>query len=121
MHVNPVAIYQAMAAAIGTALAGYLLGEAAAKALGFGASVALANTLLLAWHMRAVAPRSGRTPGQELAKLVGASLERFFLVASLLAAGLGWLKLSPAPLLAGFVLGQLVLVISSILSGIEKQ
>jgi ATP synthase protein I len=47
-------------------------------------------------------------------------VERFFVVALLIAAGLGWLKLMPALMLAGFVLGQLVLVVSAITSGIEK-
>jgi ATP synthase protein I len=83
--------------------------------------VAVANTLMLAWRMRAAAQLTGKSPGQELAGLVRSSLERFLMVALLIAAGLGWLKLMPAPLLLGFVLGQLVLVASTIISGIEKQ
>jgi ATP synthase protein I len=47
-------------------------------------------------------------------------MERFLMVALLIVAGLGWLKLMPVPLLIGFVLGQLTLVVSTIFSGIEK-
>lgn len=43
------------------------------------------------------------------------------MVSLLMAVGLGWMKLMPLPLLAGFALGQLALVVSTIISGIEKQ
>lgn len=110
---------------VATALVGFFSylfwGFAAAQASVFGALVALANTLLLVWRMRASAQGSGRSGGQELARLVRSSVERFLMVALLIAAGLGWLKLVPGALLVGFVLGQLVLVASSIISGIEKR
>ena len=114
------AFFQVAMAAVGTVLTYAYMGEPAARAAWFGSLVALTNTLLLAWRMRAAAP-TGSSPGQELARLVRSSLERFFMVVLLIAAGLGWLKLMPAPLLLGFVLGQLVLVVSTIISGIEKQ
>jgi len=114
-------MHQAVAAAIGAYLAYVYMGEAAAGAAWLGGMAALANTMLLAWHMRSGARESAQDPRRELAKLVRSSMERFFVVALLIAAGLGWLKLMPAPLLLGFVLGQLVLVVSTIISGIEKQ
>lgn len=116
-----IAIEQAAVAAISAALTYSYIGENAAKAAWFGGLVAVANTLMLAWRMRAAAQSTGKSPGQELAGLARSSMERFFMVALLIAAGLGWLKLMPAPLLLGFVLGQLVLVVSTIISGIEKQ
>jgi ATP synthase protein I len=70
--------------------------------------------------MRSSAQQPGRKPQEELFRLYRSSVERFFVVALLIAAGLGWLKLMPALMLAGFVLGQLVLVVSAITSGIEK-
>lgn len=121
MHLVRIAVFQAAVAAISAALTYAYMGEPAARATWFGGMVAVTNTGLLAWRMRAGAQQAGRSPGQELARLVRSSLERFFMVALLIAAGLGWLKLMPAPLLLGFVLGQLVLVVSTILSGIEKQ
>lgn len=57
---------------------------------------------------------------RELAWLVRFNMKRFFMVALLIAVGLGWLKLMPMPLVVGFVLGQLILVISTIIRGIEK-
>ncbi|MFN3398361.1 MAG: ATP synthase subunit I [Sulfurimicrobium sp.] len=116
-----IAIEQAAAVTLGAALAYTCLGEQAATAAWFGGFVAVANTLILAWHMRGAARVAGKSPGQELAGLVRSSMERFFMVALLVATGLGWLKLMPAPLLLGFVLGQLVLVASTIISGIEKR
>ncbi len=114
-------MYQAVAAAICAFLAYVVMGEPAAGAAWFGGMVALSNTVLLAWRMRAGARKSSQDPRLELAKLVRSSMERFFVVALLMAAGLGWMKLMPLPLLAGFALGQLALVVSTIISGIEKQ
>jgi ATP synthase protein I len=113
-------MYQAVAAAIAAALAYYYINEAAARAAWFGGAVAMSNTILLAWRMRTGARASTQSPRHELAKLVRSSVERFFVVALLVAAGLGWLKLMPAPLFAGFVLGQLTLVVSTLISEIEK-
>lgn len=114
-------MYQATAAAIGAAVAMVNMGEAAAGAAWYGGAVALANTMLLAWGMRRRARAPAQAPRRELAGLIRASMERFLMVALLIAAGLGWMKLMPLPLLAGFALGQLTLVVSTIISGIEKQ
>lgn len=111
---------QAVSAVFVASLLFFLLGKEAAKAFFFGGAVAVANALFLVWCMRAGAQRSAQDARQELAWLVRFSMERFFMVALLIVAGLGWLKLMPAPLLTGFVLGQLTLVVSTIFSGIEK-
>jgi len=121
MQANRLAVLQAAMAAAAATLAYLFMGEAAARAAWFGGAVAVANTLLLAWRMRIGARLPVQDPRQELARLVRFSMERFFMVALLIAAGLGWLKLMAAPLLLGFVLGQLTLVVSTIISGIEKQ
>ena len=110
----------AVAVIFGASLLFFLLGRNVAVAAFFGGAVAVANALNLIWCMRASAQRPGQDARQELAWLVRFSMERFFMVALLMVAGLGWLKLMPAPLLIGFVLGQLVLVVSTIFSGIEK-
>lgn len=97
-----------------------LLGDGAARAVGYGGGVALTNTMLLTWRMKSSAQRPRLKPQQELFKLYRSSLERFFVVVLLLAVGLGWLKLLPALLLTGFVLGQVALVITTITSRVEK-
>lgn len=97
-----------------------MLGSDAAQAAFFGGSVAMANTAFWAWCMHAGVRNPVQSGRQELSRMVRFSLERFFLVALLIVAGFGWLKLMPAPLLSGFILGQLTLVVSTIFSGIEK-
>jgi ATP synthase protein I len=121
VYANIIMMYQAAAAAISAAMAYVYMGEAAVGAAWFGGMTALSNTVLLVWRMRSGSREAAQDPRLELAQLVRSSMERFFVVALLIAAGLGWLKLMPAPLLLGFVLGQIVLVVSTIISGIEKQ
>jgi ATP synthase protein I len=111
---------QAVTVILSSLLLLFWLGSDIAMAALFGGAVAVANALFLIWCMRTGAQRSGQDARQELAWLVRFSMERFFMVALLIVAGLGWLKLMPVPLLIGFVLGQLTLVVSTIFSGIEK-
>ena len=87
-----------------------------ARATGFGAIIAIANTVLIAWHMR---PGSGKSnKGGELGaqhylrQFYRSWLERYLVVVILLALGLGGLKLMPLALLAGFILGQLIWIIA---------
>lgn len=98
-----------------------LSGDGAAKALGFGAGIALSNTLLLVWHAGRMSKRAAQDPRLDLVIFVRSSAERFFVVMLSLAAGLGWLKLQAVYLMVGFVLGQLVHVVLAIINGIEKQ
>lgn len=111
---------QAVTVIIGALLLFFWRGNNVAIAAFFGGAVAVANALLLIWCVRTGAQRPVQDARQELAWLVRFSMERFFMVALLIVAGLGWLKLMPVPLLIGFVLGQLTLVVSTIFSGIEK-
>lgn len=111
---------QAVTVILGSSLLLIWLGRNVAVAAFFGGAVAVANALFLIWCMRAGARRPAQEARQELARLVRLSMERFMMVALLIVAGLGWLKLMPVPLLIGFVLGQLTLVFSTIFSGIEK-
>ena len=111
---------QAVTVILGASLLLIWQGKNVAAAAFFGGAVAVANALFLIWCMRAGAQRPVQEARQELAWLVRFSMERFLMVALLIVAGLGWLKLMPGPLLIGFVLGQLILVFSTIFSGIEK-
>lgn len=111
---------QAASAAFVTLLLFFLWGKEAAEAVFFGGAVAVANALFLIWCMRAGAQRPVQDARQELSWLVRFSVERFFMVALLIVAGLGWLKLMPVPLLIGFVLGQLTRVVLTIFSAIVE-
>lgn len=84
-----------------------LLGSAEAVAAIYGGGVALIGTWLLG-------RRVSRTPeiaqqgdtGSQLALFAGV-LPRFIVTLALLAAGIGWLKLAPIPLIVAFALAQL--------------
>ena len=79
--------------------------------LWFGAGIAAINALLVARcaHRDARAPE--RKPQQSLAAVFVCVAQRFVIAALLFAFGLGVLKLPPLALLAGFIAGQLVMVI----------
>ena len=84
-----------------------LLGSAEAVAAIYGGGIALIGTWLLG-------RRVSRTPeivqpgdvGSQLALYAGV-LPRFIVTLALLAAGIGWLKLTPIPLIVAFGLAQL--------------
>jgi len=77
----------------------------------YGGCVATVNGLLLARcaHRDVKAPQ--RSPQQSLAAAYLCVVQRFLVIASLFALGLGLLKLKPMALMTGFIAGQLVLVI----------
>ena len=79
--------------------------ESALAAL-YGGAVALLNVQLLRWRKNQVKTRPGLTARASLATFFASALERFVLVAALLALGLGWIELQPLALLVGFAVGQ---------------
>ena len=84
-----------------------LLGSAAALAALYGVGVALMSTWLLGRRVSRTPEiaRQGDT-GSQLALYAGV-LPRFIVTLALLAAGIGWLKLAPIPLIVAFGLAQL--------------
>src|SRR5574340_1135166 len=117
MLVRRLAGMQAVLAIIGAGACLALCGMAAAGAMLAGGAVALANTLMLVWRMRGDKDAPSLNGQQHLRTFYRSSLERFFVVALLLVVGMGPLALQPLPLLAGFVLGQLALIVSSLIIG----
>jgi len=89
-------------------------GVNAAAAVWFGGAVATCNILLLVWRRHRAASGRALSAGASLWLLYRTALERFVLVALLLALGLGVLKLHPLALLTGFVVGQLALVLTGL-------
>jgi ATP synthase protein I len=86
-------------------------GQASAAATGFGGFVALANSGLLAWRMRAAKRCDDSDAQRDLRMVYRTGLERFALVVFFLALGMGVLKLDPTVMIAGFVLGQMAWLI----------
>jgi len=95
-----------------------IYGQARTLAVIYGGLVTLANSILLAWRMRAAKRRINPDVGQDLRMLYRTSLERFVLVVAFLALGMGILKLDPLALIAGFVLGQLAWLVGVTTSGV---
>ncbi len=87
-------------------------GPAAALAAMYGGGVALAGTWLLARRVRLAGAPVGGGAGGQLAMYAGA-VTRFVATLVLLAAGIGWLKLAPIPLILAFGLAQLGFLINS--------
>ena len=114
-QLHKVASMQTAAILLGAVVGLVLSGEAAGEAMLAGGAAALTNTLLLAWRMRDDPRSADRTAQGHLWTFYRSSLERFFVVGSLLATGMGPLGLKPLPLLAGFVLGQLALIVFSLI------
>jgi hypothetical protein len=76
----------------------------------FSALFAAANALLLARCSRRDAQATERTPQQSLVGGYICVVQRFLLAALLFAFGLGVLRLDALALLAGFIVGQLVMI-----------
>lgn len=93
-------------------------GLGVAKAVCFGAGIASANTLMIAWRMR-----QGRAALAQpsLSEFYRSWLERYLLVGVLLAAGLGGLKLMPLGLLSGFILGQVIWILAPLTFGVGSR
>lgn len=82
-----------------------------AVATGFGGGIAVVNALLVWRCARRDSQSPERTPQQSLAAIYICVIQRFVFAALMFAFGLGALKLKPFALLAGFIAGQLVMVI----------
>ena len=99
-----------IAAAICAALAGWWSGTEAVPAALFGNAISWANIALLRWRRRKSNQGKALSAKQSLAILYYSAFERFAVVACLFALSLGWWNLAPLPLLAGFAVGQTVLL-----------
>ena len=82
-----------------------------AVSAGFGGGIAVVNAALVWRCARRDSQAPERTPQQSLAAIYLCVIQRFVFAALLFAFGLGALKLKPFALLAGFIIGQLVMVI----------
>jgi len=94
----------------GAALA--LLGTAAALAAFYGGGVALISTWLLGRRVSRTPETVTQNNAVNQLALYASVLPRFIVTLALLAAGLGWLKLAPIPLIVAFGLAQLGYVIN---------
>lgn len=87
-------------------------GEAVAKSALYGGVAALMGTLLLLWRMQRSKRKTLLGAHQHLWLFYRSGLERFLVVGTLLALGMGMFKLVPLAVLIGFVAGQLAWIIA---------
>ncbi len=106
---------------IGAAVTYSVAAPFAAASFAFGGCVATFGTLFLAW--RYVTGGRQEHLGAEwiLRHAYRTALERFVLVACLLAIGMGILRLAPALVLAGFVCGQSAWLAAPVWMKLKKQ
>jgi ATP synthase protein I len=86
--------------------------EVAAAVL-HGGMAALANIGLLVWRWRQGRYDYHCDGGRHLRQFHRSSLERFFVVATVLAVGMYGLHLDPLPVLLGFIVGQVAWMIAA--------
>lgn len=98
---------------------GWKTGWPIALSVVYGSGVALANTLLLAWRQGRSARRNPADAHRQLYMFYLSSVERFLVAATLLVAGMTALGMLPLAVVAGFVLGQLTLLIAGFMGGIK--
>jgi ATP synthase protein I len=82
-------------------------GEVALLPALYGGAIALANTLLLSRRVAQAGEIAKTSPQQSVNALYFGVVQRFVFVLVALGFGLGYLKLSPVPLLGTFMVSQL--------------
>ncbi len=99
-----------------------LWGEQFGKAIFYGGMVSVVNLLWLQWRLRRSERRQPveviETDAEQSARKIAADLymtaaERLILVTALFLLGMVKLQLNPMALIAGFVVGQLAMVVGS--------
>ncbi|MCJ8272365.1 MAG: ATP synthase subunit I [Psychrosphaera sp.] len=85
-------------------------GESAAMASCFGATIAIANTLLQRWHLISAAKQAKSDAGMNLRKAYRCVAERWLLTIVMFVVGFAVLAFLPLPLLTGFIVTQLALL-----------
>ncbi len=91
----------------GVAVSWSYQGDSALLPAFYGGAIALANTLLLSRRVAQADEIAKISPQQSVSALYLGVVQRFVFVLVALGLGLGYLKLSPVPLLGTFMVSQL--------------
>lgn len=81
-------------------------GIAQAHAALYGGTIALISVWMLGRRVRLATEVARTSPGKEMMVLYIGAVQRFAVVLALFLIGMGWLKLSPVPLLVAFGVAQ---------------
>lgn len=104
---------QAVLIAVATALLWVFQGSEVGGAALWGSVVALVNIGLLVWRWQRGRFDYHCDGPRHLKQFHRSALERFFVVAMLLAMGMFLLKFAPLPVLLGFMVGQVAWLIAA--------
>ncbi|QTR51454.1 ATP synthase subunit I [Candidatus Thiothrix anitrata] len=102
-----VLIIQAILILAGVAVSRYYQGDAALLPAFYGGAIALANTLLLSRRVAQAGEIAKTNPERSVYALYFGVVQRFVFVLVALGFGLGYLQLTPVPLLGTFMVAQL--------------
>ncbi|MDH5600374.1 MAG: ATP synthase subunit I [Gammaproteobacteria bacterium] len=90
----------------------------------YGGAIIIASTSFFGWRLRIATQTDLNRPAENTVnsvELFKGIFLRFVLVIVLLALGLGWLKLTPAGVLSGFVVAQLAFWFSRTSYGVTRR
>ena len=90
----------------------------------YGGAVIIASTSYFGWRLRIATQAADNQPTEysvNSAELFKGIVIRYVMVIILLALGLGWLKLSPAGVLSGFIVAQLAFWFSRSSYGVTRR
>lgn len=87
----------------------------------YGGAIIIASTSYFGWRLRIATQTADNKPTVNSVELFKGIFIRFVMVIVLLALGLGWLKLSPAGVLSGFIVAQLAFWFSRSSYGVTRR
>ena len=96
---------------LGSVLTACLWDLSHAMALSYGGLMVMLNTGLLQWRHAQARDKAGKDLGRNMRIIYRTAAERFLLMLTLFAVGIGVLKLEPKALIAGFALLQLAQIL----------
>ena len=87
----------------------------------YGGAIIIVSTGFFGWRLRIATQTADNQPALNSVELFKGIILRFVLVVGLLALGMGWMKLSPAGILSGFIVAQLAFWFSRSSYGVTRR
>ncbi|VAW94254.1 hypothetical protein MNBD_GAMMA23-2217 [hydrothermal vent metagenome] len=119
--VRKVVLTQVSLILIATAITTILKGNEFLWSTLYGGATVVTSTLFFGWKLMLATQSADKAHVVNTVALFKGIFLRFILVVALLALGMGWLKLSPAGILAGFIAAQLAYWVSKTSYGVTRR
>ena len=108
--IRRLAVLQLLLLAVTSVLFFVIYGAFQAVSVWCGGLISMTNVLLLEWRRRQADSGRPLSAGESIRLLYRTAVERFVLIALMIAFALGVLQLEPVALITGFIAGQAALV-----------